>query len=210
MKPGRPHGFVAWIFDFYFLSYAGGALVALLLALVGRPGTISLALSLVGAILVASLGYHLLAAKRLKFVSPGEGVAGRALLDGKKEWVTYYDRSRWPLFGLALIAVVVSGNAWDGIGEGKLYTFRSVLFQAVVLAGLAASVVAAAKGRPVGLLGVSAYFLLMAFSTWFGMPSLMHEVRLALFFGFLGLGVLCLVISRWFGRSVTPRVRTAA
>lgn len=69
MTAGRPHGFVAWLFDFYFLSFFGGAVVALFLAIQGRPGSLRLALSLAAAFLIVSLVYHLVAAKRVAIVS---------------------------------------------------------------------------------------------------------------------------------------------
>jgi hypothetical protein len=200
---------VAWLFDFYFLSFFGGAVVALFLAIQGRPGSLRLALSLAAAFLIVSLVYHLVAAKRVAIVSPGETVAGRVLLDGRKQWVTYYERSRWPLFALAALAVVGSGNVWDGIGEGRIYTVQHVLFQSLVLFGLAASVLAAAKGRPAGLLGVAAYYLFLALATWFGMQSLVHEVRLVLFFGCFSLAICSFAASRRFATSVNPHVRPA-
>ena len=49
MRESKPHGFVAWLFDFYIASFAVGAVAALLLAATRRTGDMPLALLVLGA-----------------------------------------------------------------------------------------------------------------------------------------------------------------
>jgi hypothetical protein len=161
MRESKPHGFVAWLFDVYIISFALGAVVAVALAVAGQTGTMAIALVFLGFTLALSLVYHLGFARRVLARSPGELIAGRFIRQNAKVWLNPYSRTRLPLFATMLVVTVLAGNTWDGIGRGSELSLGKVVLELVALVVLVVGLTQVGQGRAWWMLAPAGYATLL-------------------------------------------------
>ena len=205
MRSSKPHGFVAWIFDFYVVSFAVGACVALTLAVMQRPGTLPVALTILCVALAASVVYHAISARRTHWLSPGERIAGRFRNADEKIWLNPYRRTRWPLFAIMLLVTILAGNTWDGIGRGAHLPLAKVAADIVALAVLVVGLMAVGRGNSWGMLAPAAYCLLVAGTALTSAPANLPRgavLGVAAFVAFLAL--LCFIAAIAYRGKTTP------
>ncbi len=162
MRESKAHGFVAWLFDFYIANFAIGAVAALTLAATDGTGDLRMALVILGLSLLASVVYHVGASARLRWLSPGERIAGRFVATDGKVWRNPYRRTRWPLFAIMLVVTILAGNTWDGIGRGAELSAGKVLLDAIALAILTVGMMAVGRGDAIGMLAPALYAALLS------------------------------------------------
>lgn len=116
MRESKPHGFVAWLFDFYALAACFGTLGALLAFAGHRPvGEIKVLIVVLVSTLVVPAIYHLILAKRSTYLTPGEQIAGKWCLNSGKTWLNPYIKTRVPIFLILLFASALAGNTYDWV-----------------------------------------------------------------------------------------------
>jgi len=157
MRASKPHSFVAWLFDWYIVTFYVGGLMAGYLAVTGTTGTELAAYGILGFVLVSTTAYYMGLVKRLNFISPGERIAGCFRDGNTKVWRNPYALSRWPLFACMLTAAVVAGNTWGGIGVGEPYHVSGVLYYLLILTILTCSFLLVGRGMVWGMAGVAMY-----------------------------------------------------
>ena len=183
MRPSKPHGFIAWLFDCYSLSILLATLAALLLSLLGRPGDLTLGLSLFGVSLLVSTAYHRLFASRTFRLSPGEMIGGRFVRDDTKVWLNPYSKTRWPAFAVLLATVIIAGNTWDSIFDGATVALGLVLGRAVVVLAIVYCLVLVGRGRPGAFFPISIYWFVMAVGSLGLATDAAEALSLGLVFG---------------------------
>lgn len=162
MRPSKAHGFVAWLFDLYIVSFLIGGLTALTLSISDTTGDMRMALGVFGAAFFLTIAYHLALSRRTIWRSPGEQVAGRFVDGETKLWLNPYSRTRWPLFAVMLLVTILAGNTWDGIGRGSEMTLTKVALDVAALIILTIGLVAVGQGRAWWMLAIALYPVLLA------------------------------------------------
>jgi len=157
----RNHPFVAGVFDFYSATLLFGAVLAGVTAVRPDPIGGEGVLALLGLSLPGSIFYHLLFAKRMARRSPGEILVGTRLVDGSKRWSNPYRANRFFLFAVSLLILVIVGNAWDGLGDGVIYTPGVVLVRSLVLFGFVTGLAAVGNGR-----SIAASIVMLGLAVW--------------------------------------------
>ncbi len=211
MRPSKPHGFIAWLCDLYVLAIALGAVLALGLALLGRPGSMTVALGLFAASLLVSILYHLVLAKRVSHLSPGELIAGRFFVDGGKVWLNPYSKTRWPVFLVAITTIVIVSNTWDAISAGVELPILVVLGRTAMAFAVVYCVVLAGRGRPRALIAVALYWVLVAGGAFTTATEAAEAISLVLFFAVPGIAALLTAFfySRWLAEDVGEETESA-
>src|SRR5512145_2366339 len=108
----RGYALLAGVCDFYFVSFALGALAAFGGCVFQQPIPLPLLFMLPLSALVVTLFYQLVVAQRVTWCSPGEALVGRVHgPSGKKAWCNPYHNNRWALFAVILITIMLSSSA---------------------------------------------------------------------------------------------------
>ena len=148
-----PHPIIAGASDFYFFSLIVGSIAALFASITNTPITISLYVGI--SFLVSSLCliiyYYKFMALKYLFCTPGETLAGRIIVDNKKQWCNPYSVNRGALFFLIFAWLALLGNTWDSVlFSGLIYNFGTVLVKIVILLFVCGSLVSIGKGSLIG------------------------------------------------------------
>jgi hypothetical protein len=148
-----PHPIIGGVYDFYFIALTVGSIVALISSITKTPIAISLyvGISFLLANLCFVIYYYKRMANRYLFFTPGEILAGRIIVDNKKQWCNPYDVNRGVLFFLIFVWLGLVGNTWDSVlYSGLVYNFGTVLVKIAVLLFVCGSLVSIGKGYLIG------------------------------------------------------------
>ncbi len=154
------YSFIAGISDFYFLSFALGAITALGGCVFQSPVPLFLLILIFVVSLLVAILYHAIFARRVSWLTPGEQLVGR-VVEQSKEWKNPYGRNRWALFIVILITIMLAGNAWDSLSLGLTYTFDAIAARVILLTALYYGLVQLGRGQLGGLLYVVAFFAIL-------------------------------------------------
>ncbi len=145
----KPHPLIALFADIIFFSFV----------LVSLISTIEMALELDGlryslrwlvlfVLFLPPIYYHTRLNKLTHWLSPGERLAGRALLDDKKVWTNPYTKNRFFLFTVIFLSLLFPGRDF-GMGDNLLGSICSVANLIILSLG---AVFAGARKRGWGFL----------------------------------------------------------
>ena len=194
MRTDRAYALLSWIADFYFLALAIGVIAGLYEGVVRQSLPIAAVFALPILALLGSIWYHVYFARRTRWLSPGEQMHGRVVAGDEKQWTNPWGRNRWALFTLNLIALVLLGNTWDGLGENPPLTIQQTVFNTAFAALVGAGIIAVGKGHPLGALGPAALYLSGMVGLWRAMSSAAARGSvMVVMLGLLGLALLHLV-----------------
>jgi hypothetical protein len=112
-------------------------------------------------LLITAISYQI-RSPHVAWLSPGEVVVGRAIGDGgQKQWLNPWCANRWALNTVLFTAILISGNTWDGLFEGRLYPAGKIVVNAILLGGLWSGLIVAGKGKTAGAGVVVGYFMFL-------------------------------------------------
>lgn len=115
----KPHPIMAGVIDFFIYATILSACMALYSSLMGEhilsTGQYAFVpyIILVFGIVVFCIAYYLSFGSKIKWLSYGEQIVGRVLIDGTKKWNNPYGVNRIGLFVLIFIQLIVVGNNFD-------------------------------------------------------------------------------------------------
>jgi len=140
MNSSRPHPVFAAFLDYYFVSLIGMGLIALMNSIINDVifspmGVVILATVLILCIIL----YHAWFNKKTQFLSYGEIVAGKILVEKKKEWKNPYKKNRLFLFTVVIISLLPIGNTWNTaifLVPGLAFVITSFIKILVILLGI--------------------------------------------------------------------------
>ncbi|QHT66162.1 hypothetical protein GXP67_05505 [Rhodocytophaga rosea] len=121
---------IGGLIDFYFISYLLGIGMMLLTMISGSLSSsfilISMGLSVIGVI-----AYHLFH-RRFILLSPGENIIGIVDEHNKSLSVSPFTITRIPIFILSLLTLALTGNLLDGLSNGRVYDFLSIILFSLI------------------------------------------------------------------------------
>ncbi len=167
----RGYVFLAAIADFYFVSLAAGAVAAQYVAATRRPLPLGIAIVSTVVAFISSPVYHLRFARRTSWLSPGERMHGRVVVDGVKQWTNPWLTNRWAMFSLNLLALVLLGNAWDGLVEGRPTDLIQSVLSALYVLLVAVGLVALGQGQSGGAIGPALLYFVSAAAIFSAAPA---------------------------------------
>lgn len=151
----KSHPIIAGICDFYII----GVIMAAFLAIVGSITRVYLLeeniLLMLGFVLISFILvvlYHSVISKKLLWLSPGELIAGRKIIDNNKEWINPYYCNRFWLFFIIIISVIILGNEFDGISKGIFYLFPQLIGRVIKVSLQVYGLVLIGKGNLKGFI----------------------------------------------------------
>ncbi|HYN87106.1 MAG TPA: hypothetical protein VER55_01185 [Ardenticatenaceae bacterium] len=163
MVQSRIYPIIAGIYDYIFFSFVIGAVAGLTSYFLSRPISLSMTILLIASPLALSVLYHLLLARRVTWLSPGELTVGRVLYQNEKAWVNPYERNRWALFLVILIVLLLAGNTWDILSFSSMFQYVFGLWVIIPrvfwLILLSYGVISMGRGRLRGTVLVSVYYI---------------------------------------------------
>ena len=93
-------------------------------------------------------------------MSPGEIIVGRVSdQNGQKVWGNPWYVNRWALNLVMFSAMFLSGNAWDGVADGRIYPVGKIIVNIIVLGFLWGGFLATGRGSSMGLGLIVGYFV---------------------------------------------------
>ncbi|WBW96263.1 hypothetical protein [Oceanirhabdus sp. W0125-5] len=134
LKSSKAHPFYAGVCDFYIIATVIAGIIALIESIqnktiLGSNVIIKPLLYLI--LIVVCIGlvtiYHSVISKKVLWLSLGEKIAGKFIVDNKKEWRNPYNINRWGLFFHCIITLIILGNSFDAASSGYLYTIPSLI-----------------------------------------------------------------------------------
>lgn len=161
MKQGTPHRLLAWALDICLLVAAGRIVSK---AFTPDAPRMLLLSGILIAFILPTL-YHLFWAARTRFLSFGEHVFARVVVEGRKSWINPYGSPRVLLYGAAAYGVFL---------RFSIFPKQSVEIpvELLLLAIAAVSVVAMGRGHAWALMGIVAFRALQRTAS---MPSLSFD-----------------------------------
>ena len=149
LKAVKPHPIIAWICDYYLVSIFSGALIALVISIINQtfqyPFIISVVCNLLD--LIASIIYHTVISKKVQWLSPGEIITGKRLINGEKVWTNQHGHNRWIEFSFTIMTLMVLGNEWDKLSLGYIFTIGEVLIKTLRISIFSAVLIMLGKGK---------------------------------------------------------------
>lgn len=115
-KNCKPHPILAAFLDYYFFSLSIMSLLVLIQALtsyVFLNRTFYIAIFII--LILADILYHAWLNKKIKYLSYGEIVAGKKIVNNKKTWTNPYKKNRFLLFLFIVISFLLVGNTWNNV-----------------------------------------------------------------------------------------------
>jgi hypothetical protein len=210
MRNRRGYALLAGGADFYFLALCLGAIGAFYVATAGRPLPLGAVFVVPLVALISSVAYHVTFARRTRWLSPGERMHGRIIADGAKHWTNPWRRNRWAMFSLNRLALVLLGNTWDGLAEGRPANVVQAIVSALYVLLVALGLVALGQGRAGGALGVGLLYLALTGATLYAAPMSADPQAVRQFsLVFVALGLLHLLVVAQYVRA-RRRAQTAA
>lgn len=170
-KISKPHPFIAGLCDVYFISFAFGLIQAIIINFLGRPlfdETIRVFLPFVSfaVLLVAVILYYKVFYKKTSWLSLGERICSRFILEGKKEWLNPYEINRWGLFLIIIITFLISGKEWDQLTLGYVYPLGMITGKAIRFTFLCLGLIMTGEGKLYGTLIVIATLIISAITSF--------------------------------------------
>jgi hypothetical protein len=133
-----PHPFLGAIIDLYISEAIYRYINLVWLFICGKEIETILYMPVALIITTMVIFYYSIVSNKVKWLSPGEIIVGRLILDGKKIWVNPYGISRGLLFALIIIALVFTRDSISQLGF-ELSAFGLIVIfikTAIVYAGL--------------------------------------------------------------------------
>ena len=135
MKEAKPHPIIAGICDFYFIFFVIGSVLVLFNLVFQTTYQIYLVMTL-GMFPIALLiviFYYMNFASKTMFLTPGEAIGGRVIVNKTKKWTNPYNKNRFFLFFTLMLTIIVYNNAWDSLSEGTIMPLSQWLFTNMAL-----------------------------------------------------------------------------
>ncbi|MCK4414660.1 MAG: hypothetical protein KAY32_14090 [Candidatus Eisenbacteria sp.] len=203
MTPGRPQPVLAVIANWYVLAFGLGALLALIVRATHWSPQLALSFLITFLLLAAAILYQALFASRLSWISPGERMCGREVLDGGKTWCNPYGTNRWALFIVLFLPLALVGNHWDGVFEGAVYPLHRIAIQALLGYLVIASVIVIGSGDPRPSWMLLLYYILQALGSFAGRDpsdSVVSGIAQVLSVLLFALGLMTMIVIRLYDR----------
>jgi len=119
----------AGICDLYIIASLLTGIIASIEIVLNKPNlasnvTTRLEMTLISAPLIITLViiYHSIISKKVLWLSFGEKIAGKFIIDNKKKWRNPYNENRWRLFFLCIIILIILGYSFNIISS--VYQYR--------------------------------------------------------------------------------------
>lgn len=130
----KPHPIMAGIIDFYIYLTVSAGIVALINAVFNvnifslniYAAIITMSLVFILVIVFCVLYYKKISIK-IEWLSLGEKIMGRIIINEVKYWTNPYSINRWGLFIFIIIQIIIFGNNFDGISRGEIYPFVTLM-----------------------------------------------------------------------------------
>lgn len=173
MKTGRRFSWGAGIADTYIIASVIGVVPALFVATFHRPVPLwepCLGLFIVLALIIL---YHTRLGKMTTFLSPGERMMGRILLDGQKQWSNPFGINRSGLFALFFFSLMLIGNTWDNTSDKtayQLYTYPHIIVSFLKVCILLVGLTLVGSGRMKGGFLIVVFYVLGGISLFLAPP----------------------------------------
>jgi len=193
MKTGRRFSWGAGIADTYTTASVIGVVPALYVATFHRPVSFWEPCLLLFIILALIILYHTWLAKRTTFLSPGERMMGRILVDGQKQWLNLFGINRSGLFTLFFFSLMLIGNSWDNVTDKAVYqffTYPRILWSFLKVCMLLLGLTFVGSGRMKGGFFIVAFYILTGIGIFLEPPPANFPMVIA-----RGLGVFNLVMA---------------
>lgn len=135
----KPHPFFAGFCECYILHLivlgAFAFMESVLHIFLSNLVHMTIGLILTVICIIAVVFYYECYSKKNHWLSPGERIAGRYIVDGEKRWLNPYFTNRWMLFLLSVLTFIILGNQFNLIGTGRTYLLGVLLgkFAGVIL-----------------------------------------------------------------------------
>jgi len=192
----KSHPIFAAFCDFYFLATVFMAALGVFTLLAQKIlFTVPVALIAFLLTLMVSILYHSIFYKKTKWLSFGERISGRVLMNSKKEWVNPYGKNRWLLFLLIIITLIFLGNDWDAL-EVNIIPFGVVVGKVIKLFLMFLGMLMLGKGLTKGALILFLVFLVNVIISFliFMASGISFFLGAALTYGVLMIGYLLVYI----------------
>ncbi|WP_066505578.1 hypothetical protein [Abyssisolibacter fermentans] len=201
----KSHSLIAGIFDFYVLGTVLNIVIALISSIleIYIYDCISL-ISIVLLFLVSILGivlYYAIFSKKILWLSPGEKMAGRRIIESKKEWINPYRCNRWALFTIMIISIIIIGNE---LGE-NIYPIQTVISKTLSITLQIYGLILLGKGKLKGAIIFIIINLLGFIASLSYQYFTVYSKYLTIYFGILLILYCVVTISYYFGRKKSKR-----
>ena len=147
MRPAKKHRITAAFLDIFIIGSLVQVAGSILISLTSPEAAGLLSLPLAAIYIVAIIVYHSAFARRARFCSPGETIAGcRAMPDGKA-WISIFTKSRWFLFLTIFFLLLLPANAFDAMQRANEYPLPKVIGRSIYVFLLLWAICRIAIGR---------------------------------------------------------------
>ncbi len=147
MRPAKKHRITAAFLDIFIIgSYT--QVIGTIATSLTSPDTAGLiSLILVVFCILEVIVYHLAFARRARFCSPGENIAGCRITPDGKSWFSIFAKSRWFLFLTVFFLLLLPANAFDAMQRAGEYPLPMVIGRSIYACLLLWTIYRIAIGR---------------------------------------------------------------
>jgi len=135
-----------------------------------------------GAYIVLIIFYHSFFAQRVKFITPGEKMAGCIWDDGIKVWTNKFKKNRFLLFVTIFMLLYYPSNIHDDIASGRVVTLISIFVRCLWAFIFLFFVYKIALGKFVWSIGCYIFFIptIVSLLKYRGEPPIIIEVSIGM------------------------------
>lgn len=133
-RSSKSHSFYAGVCDFYISATLFAGVIAIIESIINRTFLATevvnrLVFFLISTALIITLViiYHSIISKKVLWLSYGEKIAGKFIINNKKEWVNPYNVNRWGLFCHCIITLIILGNSFNAISSVYQYPIPALI-----------------------------------------------------------------------------------
>jgi len=184
----KPHPKFAGVIDWYFILIIIMAISAVIAAITNKPSL--LLTSTEGVIILyvvtifGTIFYHAKIAKEVSFLSIGERLAGKEIIDNKKQWFNRYQTNRLGIFLIIMINLSMMGNTWDQLSYGNIYSLFEIFTRSVRIGIITFTLVEIIKGKLNGILFLIAMSSFSGVYSYFFQENIqLKQIALKMYFG---------------------------
>ena len=147
MRPAKKHRITAAFLDIFIVGSVVQVISTLLTSLTSPDAAGLIALPLVVVYILAIIIYHSVFARRVRFCSPGERIAGCRTTPDGKAWFSVFVKSRWFLFLTVFFLLLLPANAFDAMQRANEYPLPKVIGRSIYVFLLLWTICRIAIGR---------------------------------------------------------------
>lgn len=147
MRPAKKHRITATFLDIFIIGSIVQVIGTILTSLTSPDAARLISLPLVVIYILAIIVYHAAFARRTRFCSPGETIAGCRITPDGKLWFSNFTKSRWFLFLTVFFLLLLPANAFDAMQRANEYPLPKVIGRSIYVLLLLWTIYQIAIGR---------------------------------------------------------------